>query len=80
MSFDKIFDLTAGVYFNFHNIYTIRRKSTREKNSDLFCLAIKIRRVIDITRMEARTVVGRGKEGPPCDPGSELLLGGSARV
>ena len=21
MSFDKIFDLTAGVYFNFHNIY-----------------------------------------------------------
>ena len=21
MSFDKIFDLTAGVYFNFYNIY-----------------------------------------------------------
>ena len=21
MSFDRIFDLTAGVYFNFHNIY-----------------------------------------------------------
>ena len=26
------------------------------------------------------TVVGRGEEGPLCDPGSELLLGGSARV
>ena len=25
-------------------------------------------------------VVGMGKEGPLCDPGSELLLGGSARV
>ena len=23
------------------------------------------------------TVVGRGEEGPLCDPGSELLLGGS---
>ena len=22
MSFDKIFDLTAGVYFNFYNIYS----------------------------------------------------------
>ena len=29
---------------------------------------------------EARTVMGRGEEGPLCDPGSELLLGGSARV
>ena len=28
-----------------------------------------------------RHVVGRGEEGPLCDPGSELLLlGGSARV
>ena len=26
------------------------------------------------------TVVGRGEEGPLCDPGSELLLGGRARV
>ena len=26
--------------------------------------------------MKARTVVGRGEEGPRCDPGSELLLGG----
>ena len=27
-------------------------------------------------------MVGRGEEGPPCDPGSELLLGGraSARI
>ena len=31
-------------------------------------------------KTKARTVVGRGEEGPPCDPGSELLLGGSARV
>ena len=23
MSFDKIFDLTAGVYFNFYNIYSM---------------------------------------------------------
>ena len=27
-----------------------------------------------------RTVVGRGEEGPLCEPGSELLQGGSARV
>ena len=26
-----------------------------------------------------RTVVGRGEEGPLCDPGSESLLGGRAR-
>ena len=26
--------------------------------------------------MKPRAVVGRGKEGPLCDPGSELLLGG----
>ena len=30
--------------------------------------------------MKARTVVGRGEKDPLCDPGSELLLGGSARV
>ena len=30
--------------------------------------------------MKARTVVGRGQEGPLCDPGPELLLGGGARV
>ena len=30
--------------------------------------------------MKARTVVGRGEEGPLWDPGSELLLGGRARV
>ena len=29
--------------------------------------------------MKARTVAERGEEGPLCDPGSELLLGGSAR-
>ena len=29
--------------------------------------------------MKAHTVVGRGEEGPLCDPGSELLLGGRAR-
>ena len=28
----------------------------------------------------ARTLVGREKEGPLCDPGSELQLGGMARV
>ena len=27
--------------------------------------------------MKARTVVGRGEEGPLCDPGSELLLEGA---
>ena len=31
-------------------------------------------------KMKARAVVGRGEEGPLCDPGSELLLGGRARV
>ena len=31
-------------------------------------------------KMEARAEVGREEEGPLCDPGSELLLGGSARV
>ena len=30
--------------------------------------------------MKADIVVGRGEEGPLCDPGSELLLVGSARV
>ena len=28
-------------------------------------------------KLKARTVVGRGEEGPLCDPGSELLLGGT---
>ena len=31
-------------------------------------------------KMKARAKVGREKEGPLCDPGSELLLGGSART
>ena len=31
-------------------------------------------------KMKARTVVGMGEEGPLCDPGSALILGGSARV
>ena len=31
-------------------------------------------------KMKARAEVGREEEGPLCDPGSELLLGGSARV
>ena len=30
-------------------------------------------------KMKARTVVGRGEEGPLCDPGSELLLGRRAK-
>ena len=29
---------------------------------------------------KARAEEGREEEGPLCDPGSELLLGGSARV
>ena len=29
--------------------------------------------------MKARTVMGKGEKSPLCDPGSELLLGGSAR-
>ena len=38
--------------------------------------------MLDYSRdnMRACTVVGRGEEGPLCDPGSELLLGGSARA
>ena len=31
-------------------------------------------------KMKARAEVGRGEEGLLCDPGSELLLGGSVRV
>ena len=31
-------------------------------------------------KMKARTVLGRGDEGPLCDPASEVLLGGRARV
>ena len=31
-------------------------------------------------KMKARAEVGREEEGPLCDPGSEVLLGGSARV
>ena len=35
-------------------------------------------------KVKARTVVGRGEEGPQCDPGSKLLLGrereSSARI
>ena len=31
-------------------------------------------------KMKARAEVGREEEGPLCDPGCELLLGGSARV
>ena len=30
--------------------------------------------------MKARDEVGREEEGPLCNPGSELLLGGSARM
>ena len=29
--------------------------------------------------MKARTIAGRGEEGPLCDPGSEFLLGASVR-
>ena len=28
---------------------------------------------------EGMCIVGRGKKGPLCDPGSKLLLGGCAR-
>ena len=31
-------------------------------------------------KTKARTVAGRGEKSPLCDPGSELLLGGRARV
>ena len=31
-------------------------------------------------KMKARAELGREEEGPLCDLGSELLLGGSARV
>ena len=31
-------------------------------------------------KMKARAEVGREEEGLVCDPGSELMLGGSARV
>ena len=36
--------------------------------------------IILAMKMKARTVVGRGEKGPLCDPGSDLLLGGRARV
>ena len=32
-------------------------------------------RILLAIKMKTRTVVGRGEEGPPYDPGSELLLG-----
>ena len=35
MSFDKIFHLTAGVYFHFHNIYTQLAKMSFDKIFDL---------------------------------------------
>ena len=35
--------------------------------------------ILVATTTKARVVVGRGEKGPLCDPGSELLLGGSAR-
>ena len=31
-------------------------------------------------KTKARTVVDKGEDGPRYDPGSELLLGGRARV
>ena len=49
---------------------TIRRESTREENPELFSRY----------NMKARTVVGRGEEGPLCDSGSELLLGEGTKV
>ena len=36
--------------------------------------------ILPAIKMKARAEVGREEEGPLCDPGSELLLGGSARV
>ena len=36
--------------------------------------------IILAVKMKARAEVEREEEGPLCDPGSELLLGGSARV
>ena len=40
---------------------TIRRKSTRGENAELFLRP----------KQKARTVAGRGKKAPLCDPGSE---------
>ena len=45
--------------------------SRRGKNKCWILLAVE---------MKARAEVGKEEEGPLCDPGSELLLGGSARV
>ena len=36
-------------------------------------------RILLAVKMKARAEVGREEVGPLCDPGSELLLGGSAR-
>ena len=36
--------------------------------------------ILPTIKMNARTVVGSGAEGPLCKPRSELLLGGRARV
>ena len=37
-------------------------------------------RIILAIKIKVRTVVGRGEKSPLPDPGSELLLGGRARV
>ena len=44
MSFDKIFDLTAGVYFNFHNICTQTGKTCEiyATDSDLILRGVSL--------------------------------------
>ena len=52
----------------------IRRVLIREEHAE-FLLAIKM-----TIKIKARAAVeGTGEKGPLCDPGSESLLGGSAR-
>ena len=68
MSFDEIFDLTAGVYFNFYNNSIVGRRNgcdaSRRGTRSIFPIKVK-----------ARTVGGRGGGILLSDPGSELRLG-----
>ena len=42
MSFDEIFDLTAGVYFNFYNIYIFPHKIKVVRSTAVgSCLSLK---------------------------------------
>ena len=43
MSFDEIFDLTAGVYFNFYNIYIYVVSTVDYDHVAVICIMLAIR-------------------------------------